>query len=350
MPEKITINKRAVGTGEPVFVIAEAGVNHNGQLELAMQLVETAKSAGADAVKFQTFNAENLIAPGTVKAEYQKRTTGSEESQLEMISRLQLSYEDFRKLKLYSDELGIIFLSTPFDFQSVDFLHELNVPAFKISSGDLTNHPLLKYVAGKNRPVILSTGMSSLDEVREAVHSVRNTSDCDLAVLHCVTSYPADPSEVNLLAMQTMRTTLELPVGYSDHTLGIEVPIAAVALGASIVEKHFTMDKTSPGPDHQASLEPDDLRAMITAIRRVELALGDGKKTIAASEKANAAIARRSLVAAQDIPAGAVMTDKLIAIKRPGTGLPPKMLSQILGLTTRVHVPAGTLLDPEMFE
>jgi sialic acid synthase SpsE len=209
---------------------------------------------------------------------------------------------------------------------------------------------LLEYVASKNTPVILSTGMSNLDEVREAVESVRNTGNDQLAVLQCVTSYPADPSEVNLLAMHSMRSAFDLPVGYSDHTLGIEVPIAAVALGANIIEKHFTIDKRLAGPDHQASLEPDELRAMIGAIRRVELALGSGEKIAAPSEMANAAVARRSLVAAQDIPAGSVMSAKLIAIKRPGTGLPPKMFPQLLGRTTRVHVPAGTLLDLEMFE
>jgi N,N'-diacetyllegionaminate synthase len=338
---------RLVGAGERVFVIAEAGVNHNGELPLAFQLVDAAAAAGADAVKFQTFIAEEVITTDTAKADYQKTTTGEQESQLEMVKRLELSFDDFRKIKTYCDRQGIMFLSTPFDFASVDFLDELGVPAFKISSGDLTNHPLLRHVASKARPVILSTGMSNMDEVREALGVLQSDQ---IVLLQCVTNYPAAPKDVNLRAMLTMNTTLNVNVGYSDHTLGNEVALAAVALGACVIEKHLTFSKDAWGPDHRASLDPDEFKAMVDGIRNVEAALGHGNKVPAASETSNAQVARRSIVAARDIAAGTVITNEEIAFKRPGTGLPPKMIDSVLGRTARIHVPAGTLLKTEMFE
>lgn len=347
MTKELTFGKRVVGAGHPAFVIAEAGVNHNGELGLAFQLVDAAIAAGADAVKFQTFIASEVITAGAAKAEYQKTTTGEQESQLEMVKRLELSFGDFRKLKMYCDDQGITFLSTPFDFKSVDFLAELDVVAFKISSGDLTNHPLLRHVASKGRPVILSTGMSDMDEVREALAVLH---DADVILLQCVTNYPAAAEDINLRAMLSMQSTFDVNVGFSDHTLGIEVALAAVALGACVIEKHFTLDKNSAGPDHRASLEPHEFKALVEGIRKVEASLGDGQKVPSASEATNATVARRSIVAARDISAGTVITPAEIAFKRPGTGLAPRMADQVLGKIARVDVKSGSLLELEMLD
>jgi N-acetylneuraminate synthase len=265
--QNIQVGNKLIGPGQPVFVIAEAGVNHNGDLKLARALIDVAVEAGADAVKFQTFRAERLATPDAPKAEYQVQTTGNAESQFEMLRRLELSADAHRELQAYCHERGIIFLSTPFDEEAVDLLDESGVAAFKISSGDLTNSPLLEHVASKGKPVILSTGMSELSELIEAV-SVLNTAGCENPVLlHCVSNYPADPAEVNLRAMQTMRSAFDVPVGFSDHTQGIDVALAAVALGACVIEKHFTLDRTMPGPDHRASLEPTELRELVRSIR-----------------------------------------------------------------------------------
>lgn len=349
-PAPIAIGDRLVGKGHPVFVIAEAGVNHNGKLSLAFDLIDAALTAGADAVKFQTFIAENLATYAAGKANYQKQSADDSESQLEMVRRLQLSFADFEKLKQRCDELEITFLSTAFDFQSVEFLNELNVAAFKISSGDLTNHPLLELVAGKRRPVILSTGMGDLAEVAEAVEVIRAANNDDIALLQCVTNYPADAADVNLRAMRTMAEAFAVPVGYSDHTLGIEIALAATALDASIIEKHFTLDRQLPGPDHRASLEPPELQAMIAGIRKVEASLGDGIKAPASSEADNARVARRSIVATRDIQAGSILLREAVGFKRPGTGLPPKMLEKVIGHTARVDVKNGELLRLDMFD
>jgi len=346
----IEIAGHKIGAGQAAFIIAEAGVNHNGDLKMAHELVDVAAGAGADAVKFQTFIAEKSITSDAIKADYQRITTGNEESQLEMAQKLELSFDDFRQLKRYCDERGIVFLSTPFDFESVDFLHSLGVPALKISSGDLTNHPLLRRVASKGVPVIVSTGMSDLDEVREATEVVRSEGNDQIVLLQCVTNYPADPGDVNLRAMRTMAEALNVPVGYSDHTLGIEVAIGAVALGACVIEKHFTLDRSLPGPDHRASLEPRELEALVHGIRRIEAALGTGIKRPAASEASNAAVARRSLVAGRDIQAGSVLTADCVSFKRPGTGLPPKMLERVVGKTALIDLREGTLLELDMFE
>jgi N,N'-diacetyllegionaminate synthase len=347
---QIIVSGRKIGADAPVFVIAEAGVNHNGSLELAYKLVEAASRAGADAVKFQTFIAESLVVADAPKAEYQKETSSSEESQLEMVKRLELSFADFTRLKAHCDATGIIFLSTPFDFQSVDFLSRLDVPAFKISSGDLTNHPLLDYVARQNKPVILSTGMSNLGEVEEAAKVIRSAGNERLVLLQCVTNYPADPGDVNLRAMHTMAEALRVAVGYSDHTLGAEIALAAVALGACVIEKHFTLDRNLSGPDHRASLEPQELEEMIRGIRKVEASLGDGRKLPTKSEVNTASVARRSLVATENIPAGTVIEREMVAVKRPGTGLPPAMLNAIVGRTALVDIGSGSMLALEMFE
>jgi N-acetylneuraminate synthase len=336
-----------VGSGHPCFIIAEAGVNHNGDMAMARRLIEEAARAGVDAVKFQTFTAERLVSPDAPKADYQLQTTDTSETQFEMLRRLELSLPEHRELIYHCQQRGILFLSTPFDEISADFLENLNIAGFKIPSGELTNLPLLEHIARKGRPVILSTGMARLSEVDEAVQAIRHSGNEQLAVLHCVSNYPAEPGAVNLRAMHTLATAFQVPVGFSDHTLGIEIPIAAVASGACIIEKHFTLDKTLPGPDHPASLEPEELIAMVRSIRNVEAALGHGRKEPAASEASTAAVARKSIVAATDIAAGTVLTRDMVALKRPGTGLPPAMLPYVVGRTVRMNIPTNNLIALE---
>jgi len=315
-----------------VFIIAEAGVNHNGDINLAYKLADVAKEAGADAVKFQTFKAENVVSKLADKAEYQKKTTGSDKSQLEMIKKLELSFDDFIKLKKYCDKKEIMFLSTPFDHHSIDFLYDL-VNIYKIPSGEIINGPYLKHIAAKNKPIIMSTGMANLGEVEEAINTIRSVnSEAQISLLHCTTNYPTPYEEVNLKAMQTLAAAFRLPVAYSDHTLGIEVPVAAVAMGAKIIEKHFTLDKKLPGPDHKASLEPDELKEMVKAIRNIEKALGDGIKRPNKSEVEIMKVVRKSLIANRDIRAGEVIKESDIAVKRPGTGILPKFKNIIIGM------------------
>ncbi|MCL6557482.1 MAG: N-acetylneuraminate synthase [Firmicutes bacterium] len=339
-----------MGVSERVFIIAEAGVNHNGSLEIAKLLVDAALRAGADAVKFQTFDPEQVVTRTAARATYQQMNMPSHnETQLEMVRRLMLSYEDFRQLKSYCDQSGIMFLSTPFDYCSVDFLDDLGVPVFKVASGELVNYPFLKYVAAKGKPLIISTGMATLEEVGEALAVLQGTrKGTEITLLHCTSNYPASYEEVNLRAMVSMRQVFGLPVGYSDHTLGIEVAVAAVALGACVIEKHFTLDRGMEGPDHQASLEPGELAAMISAIRNVEKSLGDGRKKPTPSELETMKVVRRSLVAACDIKAGEILTVDKLAIKRPGTGIPPKMVDSIVGRRARVDIPADTVLSWDM--
>ena len=348
MVTAIDVGGRKVGPGHPCFIVAEAGVNHNGNLELARQLVDVAVQAGADAVKFQTFRAEKVISPQAPKAAYQLQTTDTGESQLDMVKRLELPFDAFGELYAYCQDEAILFMSTPFDEESADFLADLGVAVFKIPSGEITNLPFLAHVARKGKPMIVSTGMSYLGEVEAAVRTIEEAGNHALVLLHCVSNYPADPADINLRAMQTMAMAFGAPVGYSDHTPGIEVALAAVALGARVIEKHFTSDRGLPGPDHQASLEPDELAALVRGIRTVEAALGHGRKEPVASEANTAAVARKSLVAAKDIPAGAVLAEELITIKRPGTGLPPAMRPYLIGRTARMTIPAGAMLTWEM--
>lgn len=344
------IEGHKVGEGERCFVIAEAGVNHNGDLALAKRLIEIGKKACADAVKFQTFKAEKVVSPHAQKARYQIETTGPNESQHEMIKKLELSFQQFRELHRHARKVGIIFLSTPFDQESVDFLEELGIAAFKVASGEITNLDFIKYVAKKRKPVILSTGMSTLKEVRAAVKAVQASGNRELALLHCVSNYPAATCDINLRAMETMRNEFACPVGYSDHTLGAEAAIAAVALGAKIIEKHLTLDNSLPGPDQRASMQPDEFAAMVKSIRNVESALGDGLKRPARSEAGVAAAGRRSLVAATNISAGSVLRETDIAVLRPGTGLPPAMRSRIAGRRARRAIAAGEVLSLEMLK
>lgn len=313
-----------------VYIIAEAGVNHNGSFELACKLVDAAKEAGVDCIKFQTFKSEKLVSHNAQKAEYQKSTTG-EGSQIDMLKKLELSYEEFISLKAYCDKVGICFLSTPFDFESINFLNSIDMPFWKIPSGEVTNYPYLVALAKTGKPVVMSTGMCNLLEIKDAINVLTDHGTKDIKLLHCNTEYPTPFEDVNLKAMQTMRDTFRYEVGYSDHTKGIEVPIAAVALGATIIEKHFTLDRNMEGPDHKASLEPDELKQMVTAIRNIEKSIGNGIKTPSESETKNIPIARKSIVAKHHIKANDVLTADNVTVKRPGTGLNPMMWDKVIG-------------------
>lgn len=316
---------------EKVYIIAEAGDNHNGDFNTALKLVDVAKRAGADCVKFQTFVTEEIISKYAEIAEYQKKNTGKEESQFEMVKRLELSFDEFRKIKEYCDRVGIQFLSTPFDLKSVDFLNELGVPFFKIPSGEITNYPYLIKIAHTGKPVVMSTGMCEPDEILAAINVLEKNGSGEITLLHCNTEYPTPLKDVNLYAMRTMKKMFGKKVGYSDHTKGIEVPVAAVALGACVIEKHFTLDKNMPGPDHKASLEPDELGRMVKNIRNIEIALGDGVKRVSESERKNIAIARKSIVARRNIQEGEILTEENLAVKRPGTGINPMQWMEVLG-------------------
>lgn len=317
-----------------VKIIAEAGVNHNGSIDLAFRLIDAAADAGADYVKFQTFKAENLVTPDAIKAEYQQKNIASDDdSQFRMLKELELSQSDFRILADYCKEKNIGFLSTPFDLESIEFLKTLDMDYWKIPSGEITNYPYLVTIARIGQPVIMSTGMSNLEEVRDAVGVLceNGLSRDMITLLHCTTMYPTPFSDVNLRAMETLATLETGAVGYSDHTRGIEVPVAAVALGAQVIEKHFTLDRSMPGPDHKASLEPAELASMVTAIRNVEAALGTNVKTPSSAEIPNIPVARRSIVAKRDIRPGEIFTAENLTTKRPGTGLSPMLWNKIIG-------------------
>ena len=340
----MAIGGRRVGPGAPVLVIAEAGVNHNGDPELALSLVEAAAASGADAVKFQAFRADDVAAPGAPKADYQLAATGAGQSQLEMLRALELEEAAWEALKECADKAGVVFLASAFDEASVAFLDRLGVAAFKVGSGEMTNHPLLAAVGSRGRPVIVSTGTADLGEVEAAVGVVRRAGAEDVAVLHCVSAYPAVAEDANLNAMATLAERLRVPVGFSDHTIGDEVALAAVALGACILEKHFTLDRSLPGPDQRASLEPGELAELVRRVRRVEAALGDGVKRPTATEQANAAVVRRSLAAAEDLAAGAVVTREMLTALRPGTGIAPTRIDDVVGRRLTRDVPRHALL------
>lgn len=347
--QAIQINERWVGPGYPCFVIAEAGVNHNGDINMAKQLVDVASEVGADAIKFQTFKAERLVTRDAPKANYQRQTTGTQESQFEMLRRLELSEDAHAELVAYCKKRGLLFMSTPFDEGSADLLADLGVPVYKIPSGEITNIPYLKHVASKGRPLIVSTGMSYLGEVEKAVRAIESTGNTQFVLLHCVSNYPAAPEDINLSAMKTMATAFNTLVGYSDHTEGLEIAFASVAMGACVLEKHFTLDRELPGPDHRASIEPEQFAALIQGVRSIEAALGDGRKQPAASEANTASVARKSLVAATALKAGTVITEEMVAIRRPGTGLLPDLYPMLIGRQLNVDVKSGTLFDLSMF-
>lgn len=314
-----------------IFIIAEAGVNHNGQLDLALQLVDKAVEAGADCVKFQTFITENEISKNAQKAEYQKDTTGEEENEFEMVKKLELTFEQFQEIADYCKRKGILFLSTPFDLESIDFLDRMDIFCWKVPSGEITNLPYLIKIAKTNRDVIMSTGMCDLEEIRTAMEVLRKYGSGNITLLHCNTEYPTPFEDVNLNAMITLQREFGVTVGYSDHTTGIEVPIAAAAMGAKVIEKHFTLDRNMEGPDHKASLEPQELAQMVCAIRNIEQALGDGEKKPSPSERKNIPVARKSIVAKRKISKGEVFTEENLCVKRPGDGINPMRWFEILG-------------------
>jgi N-acetylneuraminate synthase/N,N'-diacetyllegionaminate synthase len=327
---RVEISGHLIGDGKPCFVIAEAGVNHNGDVELGKKLIEAAKFAGADAVKFQAFRAERLASSGARKATYQNTVAG-DDSQLEMLRKLELTEDEFRVLSNHSRKKGVVFLSSAFDFESADLLDRLGVVAYKMGSGELTNLPLLRYIGGKGRPVILSSGMSTMEEVEEALEAVKGAGCDRIVLLHCVSSYPTRAEDANLRVIRTLRDRFGVLVGFSDHTLSLVIPAASVALGAVIVEKHLTLDHNLPGPDHGMSLEPDEFNEMVKNIREVEASLGDGVKRVTESEKGVREVARRSVVAVVDIPAGTSITREMLDIKRPGTGIEPKRIDEVVG-------------------
>ena len=314
-----------------IFIIAEAGDNHNGNFDLALQLVDKAAEAGADCVKFQTFVTENVISKFAEKADYQKQTTGENESQYEMVKKLELSFEQFRLIHKYCQEKNIIFLSTPFDLDSIDFLEEIQIPFWKIPSGEITNLPYLEKIAKTGKDIIMSTGMCMMEEIEAALSVLREHGAGKITLLHCNTEYPTPFEDVNLRAMQEMKKAFGVSVGYSDHTVGIAVPIAAAAMGASVIEKHFTLDKNMEGPDHRASLEPEELKQMVRSIRNIERAMGSGKKQPSPSEQKNISIARKSIVAKRKIKQGEQLTEDNLYIKRPGNGISPMRWYEIIG-------------------
>ncbi|MDD6573033.1 MAG: N-acetylneuraminate synthase [Thermoflexaceae bacterium] len=328
-----------------VCIIAEAGVNHNGDFDLAKKMVDSAKEAGVDYIKFQTFVPEKLVSKSAEKAQYQKDTTGNTETQLQMLQKLTLSKENFIELKEYCDQIGIGFISTPFDLESIEFLNSFGMDFWKIPSGEITNLPYLEAIAATGRKVVMSTGMCDINEIKLAVEVLEKGGVNDIELLHCNTQYPTPFEHVNLKAMQTIEEETGKKVGYSDHTKGIEVPIAAVAMGATIIEKHFTLDKNMEGPDHQASLEPAELKAMVTAIRNIELALGTGEKEPTKSEIGNRKVARKSIVAKKKIQYGEIFTEDNLTIKRPGNGISPMRWYEVLGQKAKKNFEEDELVE-----
>lgn len=344
----IKVGHLTVGEESPCFIIAEAGVNHNGDLALAKRLVEQAGACGADAVKFQTFTTESVIIAQAPKADYQRQTTDASESQLEMLRKLQLSHRDFRGLKEEADRVGILFFSTPHDTRDIDFLVSVGAPLIKVPSMDIVNLPLLEEVGRRKIPVVLSTGMATLSETERALATLRQAGCPSIILLHCVTNYPIKDEEANLRVMDTLARAFDCIVGFSDHTVGTAVSVAAVARGAKVIEKHFTLDCAMAGPDHAASLDPFQFAQMVTDIRRVELALGSEVKRPLPVELANRKAMRRSLVAGADLPAGTVLAREHVTLKRPGTGLGAELLPYLLGRTVKRMVPRDSLITLDM--
>lgn len=314
-----------------VIVIAEAGVNHNGSFKLAKKMVDAAKEAGVDYVKFQTFNPKKLVSKYAEKAEYQKERTGSDETQLQMLQKLTLTEDNFLSLRDYCKEVGIGFISTPFDLDSIAFLETFDIDFWKVPSGEITNLPYLEAIARTKQKVVMSTGMCNMNEIQDAIEVLENNGTSEIVLLHCNTQYPTPYEHVNLSAMNTIKDTLHKEVGYSDHTQGIEVPIAAVAMGATVIEKHFTLDKNMEGPDHKASLDPTELKQMVMAIRNIEQAIGNGLKEPSSSELANKAVARNSIVASREIKQGETFSEDNLTTKRPGTGISPMKWYETVG-------------------
>lgn len=339
--KSIEVAGREIGPGQPCFIIAEAGVNHNRDVDLAKRLVDAALDAGADAVKFQTWITEKLVAPDAPMAEYQKRNVGSTQTQFEMLKSLELSQDQFREIKTYADKRGILFFSTPDEEDSCDFLIDLGVPLLKIGSAEVTNLPYLRHVALKQKPVMLSTGMSTLSEVEAAVRVFESADNNQLILLHCVSSYPADPADCNLRAIETMSQAFGLPTGFSDHTLGINVAVAAVARGSCVIEKHLTLDQNLPGPDHRASLNPEEFAVMVSAIRSIETALGNGVKRPTAAELTTRKVVQKTIVARRDIKAGGTVNEADVSLRRSSGGLDAAYLPFVLGRRACCDVPSN---------
>lgn len=347
MAEPLQIGGQAVGPGHPVLIIAEAGVNHNGDLSLAKTLVRSAADCGANCVKFQTFRANSVATEQAPKAKYQLEVTDPHESQLEMLRKLELSAEAHVELLRLCRETGIGFLSTPYGFEEAAMLHDIGVPAFKVASGQIVELSFLEFLGRMQRPIVLSTGMATLDEVERGVSAIRATGNCHIVLLQCTTNYPSTPADANLLAMRTMAEACSALVGYSDHTVGISVSLAAVALGACVIEKHLTLDKNLPGPDHACSAIPGEFGELVRGIREVEAALGTGVKQPSESERRNIAGMRRSIVAAVDIPAGTKIESRMLTFKRPGTGMSPALIGEVMGRESAVSIPKNALLSPD---
>ena len=342
----ILIGQKIIGSGSQVFVIAEIGINHDGSISQARKLIDAAAESGADAVKFQSYRTDHLLIPS--RDRYAQQTDGAE-SAYQMLRRCELSWDDQAKLKKYADERGILFLSTPFDEGSADFLDSLDVQAFKIASGDITHVPLLRQVASKGKPILLSTGMSYLSEVADAIWTLRSAGAKEIVLMHCVSSYPSLPVQMNLRALQTMQSYFELPVGLSDHSEGILLSLVAVPLGAVVIEKHFTLDKNASGPDHKASMDPADLKALVKSLRDVESSLGDGRKRPSDIEEESRLLGRRSIVAAVDIRAQEKIAQWMLTFKRPGSGLEPRHWEKAIGMTARRNIGKDTILQWEDF-
>lgn len=343
----ILIGQRVIGSGSSVFVVAEIGINHDGNVSQAERLIDAAAECGADAVKLQSYRVDRLLIPS--KDRYAQQTDGAE-SAYQMLQRCELSWKDQERLKKHADERGILFFSTPFDEESADFLDSIGVPAFKIASADLTHVPLLRHVASKGKPVLLSTGMSFLSEVADAVQHIRSGGAKEILLMHCVSAYPASPHQMNLRVLQTLESYFELPVGLSDHSEGIVLAPVAVALGAVLIEKHFTLDKNAPGPDHKSSMDPNDLKLLVRNLRDVEASLGDGRKRPSDAEEESRLYGRRSIVAAVDIRAQESIADWMLTYKRPGSGIEPRYWDKVIGMKARRNVGKDTILQWEDLE
>ncbi len=347
----IKIGSRLVGSGYPTFIIAEAGVNHDGSIEKAKKMIDVAVAAGADAVKFQTFTGETLASKDAMLATYHKKGAVSEQETLkELLKRLELNKEQHRVLFEYARQRGIMIFSTPFDEKSVDILEELGVDLYKIASFSLTNYPLLRHIAKKNKPMVMSTGLHTLGEIEEAVKVIYETGNTQLALLHCTSHYPITAADANLRTMNTLRSAFDVPVGYSDHTMGITVTLASVAMGATIVEKHFTLNTQDRGVDHDASISPAELYGLVQGIRDIEAAMGTSRKVIPQIEKEIQKVHRPSLVSTVDIPAGVVLTSEMVGIKKPGTGIHPRDLAWVIGRKATVAIEADRLIKKEDLE
>jgi N-acetylneuraminate synthase len=347
--QKFFIETFEIG-GSRTFIIAEGGVNHNGDIDLAKELIDEAVKAQVDAIKFQTFVTEDLVTKYAPKAEYQIIKTNKDESQFDMIKKLELSFDSFRELKKYAEKKGILFLSTPFDPQSVEFLINLGVAAFKVGSGDMNNILMLERITETNKPILLSTGMATLDEISDIYDFLKQRKVTKLLLFHCVTNYPAPFNTLNLKIIGALNSKFNIPVGFSDHSTGIIVPQLAVAGGAKAIEKHFTLDKDLPGPDHQSSLEPEELKSMVETIRFTEEILGSPDKVISKIEKRNRIVARKSIVAIRNIPEGTILSQKDLGVKRPGDGLSPLYISQILGKKARKEIQKNKQISWELLE